>query len=49
VRRKPRADDDFSIRSLTEMASARQEGTDTLTALLASIALVSLVVGGSGS
>jgi putative ABC transport system permease protein len=42
------ADDDFSIRNLTEMASARQQSTDTLTALLASIALVSLAVGGIG-
>ena len=41
-------DDDFSIRNLTEMASARQEGTRTLTTLLASIAAVSLLVGGIG-
>jgi putative ABC transport system permease protein len=41
-------DDDFSIRNLTEMASAQQEGTQTLTTLLASIALVSLLVGGIG-
>ena len=41
-------DDDFSIRNLTEMASAQQEGTRTLTALLASIAAVSLIVGGIG-
>jgi putative ABC transport system permease protein len=45
---QPGADDDFSIRNLTEMASARQQSTDTLTALLASIALVSLAVGGIG-
>jgi putative ABC transport system permease protein len=45
---QPGADDDFSIRNLAEMASARQQSTDTLTALLASIALVSLVVGGIG-
>ena len=42
------SDDDFSIRNLTEMASAQQEGTKTLTTLLASIAAVSLVVGGIG-
>ncbi len=44
----PGADDDFSIRNLTEMASATQEGTKTLTTLLASIAAVSLLVGGIG-
>jgi len=42
------ADDDFSIRNLTEMASAQQEGTKTLTTLLAAIAAVSLLVGGIG-
>jgi putative ABC transport system permease protein len=42
------ADDDFSIRNLTEMANAQQEGTKTLTTLLASIAAVSLLVGGIG-
>jgi putative ABC transport system permease protein len=41
-------DDDFSLRSLSEMASAQQEGTKTLTTLLASIAAVSLLVGGIG-
>jgi putative ABC transport system permease protein len=41
-------DDDFSIRNLTEMANAQQEGTKTLTTLLASIAAVSLLVGGIG-
>ena len=44
----PGADDDFSIRNLTEMANAQQEGTKTLTTLLASIAAVSLLVGGIG-
>jgi len=44
----PGADDDFSIRNLTEMASATQEGTKTLTTLLAAIAAVSLLVGGIG-
>ncbi len=42
------ADDDFSIRNLAEMASAQQEGTETMTTLLASIAAVSLLVGGIG-
>ena len=42
------ADDDFSVRNMTEMASAQQEGTKTLTTLLASIAAVSLLVGGIG-
>jgi putative ABC transport system permease protein len=44
----PDQDDDFSLRSLSEMASAQQEGTNTLTTLLASIAAVSLLVGGIG-
>jgi putative ABC transport system permease protein len=42
------SEDDFSIRNLTEMASAQQEGVNTLTTLLASIAAVSLLVGGIG-
>ena len=42
------AEDDFSIRNLSEIASARQEGTRTLTTLLAAIAAVSLLVGGIG-
>ncbi len=41
-------DDDFSIRNLAELANAQQEGTKTLTTLLASIAAVSLLVGGIG-
>src|SRR5262249_37638811 len=44
----PEVDDDFQVRNLTEIATAQQEGTKTLTALLASIAAVSLVVGGIG-
>ena len=44
----PGDDDDFSIRNLAEMAAAQQEGTNTLTTLLASIAAVSLLVGGIG-
>ncbi len=42
------SDDDFSIRNLSELANAQQEGTRTLTTLLASIAAVSLLVGGVG-
>jgi len=42
------ADDDFSIRNLAEIANASQEGTRTLTTLLAAIAAVSLLVGGIG-
>ena len=41
-------DDDFSIRNLTEIADARQQGTQTMTLLLASVAAVSLLVGGIG-
>jgi putative ABC transport system permease protein len=41
-------DDDFSIRNLSEIADARQQGTQTMTLLLASVAAVSLVVGGIG-
>jgi putative ABC transport system permease protein len=41
-------DDDFSIRNLTEFAAAQQEGMNTLTTLGASIAAVSLLVGGIG-
>jgi putative ABC transport system permease protein len=44
----PKADDDFQIRNLAEMASAQQEGTNTITTLLAAIAAVSLLVGGIG-
>jgi len=42
------ADDDFSLRNLTQVAVARQESADTLRALLAGIAAVSLLVGGIG-
>jgi putative ABC transport system permease protein len=40
--------DDFMVRTLEEMASVRTEATRTMTALLASIAGVSLIVGGIG-
>jgi putative ABC transport system permease protein len=42
------SEDDFFTRNLTELAASQQEGTRTLTTLLASIAAVSLVVGGIG-
>src|SRR5262249_41377933 len=45
---QPGTDDDFSIRNLTEIASAQQQGTQVLTNLLLGIALVSLLVGGIG-
>jgi putative ABC transport system permease protein len=45
---QPGMEEDFSVRNLTEMASAQQEGTRTMTTLLASIAAVSLLVGGIG-
>jgi putative ABC transport system permease protein len=44
----PDAEDDFTIRNLSEIATAQQEGTRTLTTLLAAIAAVSLLVGGIG-
>ncbi len=44
----PRAEDDFQIRNLAEIAGAQQEGTETMTTLLASVAAVSLLVGGIG-
>jgi putative ABC transport system permease protein len=45
---QPGEPDDFSVRNLSEIAEAQQEGTRTLTTLLASIAAVSLLVGGIG-
>ncbi|MEB3330339.1 MAG: ABC transporter permease [Candidatus Sericytochromatia bacterium] len=44
----PGEENDFSIRNLSEYAAASQEGTRTFTLLLASIAAVSLLVGGIG-
>ncbi|MCC6995392.1 MAG: ABC transporter permease [Deltaproteobacteria bacterium] len=41
-------DNDFSVSNLEEVASARAQGTETMTRLLAGIALVSLLVGGIG-
>jgi putative ABC transport system permease protein len=45
---RPGTPDDFSVRNLSDIATARQEGARTMTSLLAGIALVSLVVGGIG-
>ncbi len=42
------ADDDFSIRNLSEVAGAQAAGTETMTSLLAGVAAVSLLVGGIG-
>jgi putative ABC transport system permease protein len=44
----PGADDDFSVRNLSEMAAAQEEGMKVLSTLLASIAAVALLVGGIG-
>ena len=41
-------DDDFSIRDLAEIAQAQQQSAETITSLLAGVALVSLIVGGIG-
>jgi putative ABC transport system permease protein len=40
--------DDFTVRDLSEIASAMKESTSTITSLLAGVALVSLIVGGIG-
>jgi len=42
------APDDFTVRTLEEMAALRTQSTSTMTALLAGIAAVSLLVGGIG-
>jgi putative ABC transport system permease protein len=47
-RLRPDQDDDFSVRDLSEIASAQQESAQTITSLLAGVALVSLLVGGIG-
>ena len=44
----PGEPDDFMVRTMEEMASVRVQATETMTALLASIAGVSLLVGGIG-
>src|SRR5437762_540989 len=45
---QPGDPDDFTIRTMEELASVRKETTQTMTTLLASIAGVSLLVGGIG-
>jgi hypothetical protein len=45
---QPGQDDDFSLRTQMEIASAQESATRTMTILLASIASVSLIVGGIG-
>lgn len=45
---QPGQENDFSIRSMTDVMSTLGETTETFTMLLASIALVSLIVGGIG-
>jgi putative ABC transport system permease protein len=45
---RPGADDDFNLRHPTEIADAVKASTQTMEALLAAIASVSLVVGGIG-
>ena len=42
------AEDDFQIRNLTEIANQQQQEKQTMTMLLAGVALVSLLVGGIG-
>jgi putative ABC transport system permease protein len=44
----PGRDDDFTVRTLDEIADLRSQATGTMTTLLAGIAGVSLVVGGIG-
>jgi putative ABC transport system permease protein len=41
-------DDDFSLRNLSDIAGAQAQGTEAMTLLLASVAAISLVVGGIG-
>jgi putative ABC transport system permease protein len=45
---EPGMDDDFSVRNLSDMANAVESSTRVFTGLLASIAAVSLLVGGIG-
>jgi putative ABC transport system permease protein len=45
---QPNDPDDFMVRTMEEMAAVRVQATQTMTALLASIAGVSLLVGGIG-
>ena len=45
---RPGAEDDFSVRSPEEMARVLSSTTDTMSYLLASVAAISLIVGGIG-
>jgi putative ABC transport system permease protein len=45
---RPGADDDFTLRHPTEIAEAVKQSTQTMEALLAAVASVSLIVGGIG-
>ena len=45
---QPGADDDFTIRNLSDVLQAREESSQVMTFLLAAIASVSLLVGGIG-
>ena len=47
-RLEPGAEDDFSVRNLSELATSQQESARTIATLLASVAAVSLLVGGIG-
>jgi putative ABC transport system permease protein len=47
-RLQPEADDDFSVRNLTELLQAQEASSRVLALLLAAVAGVSLVVGGIG-
>jgi len=44
----PGQDDDFNVRNLADLAKARESAGDVMTALLLSVASISLVVGGIG-
>ena len=45
---QPGADDDFMVRNLTQMVSARNETTRLMSLLLGAVASISLIVGGIG-
>jgi putative ABC transport system permease protein len=45
---EPLQDDDFTVKDLSEVTSAKEAGARTLSILLASVALVSLATGGIG-
>ncbi len=45
---RPGQDDDFNVRDPTEFAEAQEDSAQTITSLLAGVAMVSLLVGGIG-